>query len=177
MKIHTTNVRIKRLIWTYYFALVCQLFNINGIFQFKYKWSLKSSLFDNVNLRKCAWKHSSGNVTFRNTQCSRLAGHILQCKWKINLAWTGNTPAVWHPAMMTLTPSEQTGLEMIAVMTRVYTDGTLSQKQRTDVNVLSNVKLATVVLFLNMQNFHTQNENYFLMTLSTKFCKLQNKLN
>lgn len=79
--------------------------------------------------------------------------------------------------MMTLTPSEQTGLEMIAVMTRVYTDGTVSQKQRTDVNVLSNVKLATVVLFLNMQNFHTQNENYFLMTLSTKFCKLQNKLN
>lgn len=80
--------------------------------------------------------------------------------------------------MMTLTPSERTGLE-IAIMTYAYTDGTLPQKQRTDVNGFSNTKLATVVLFLNMQNFHTfkVKNHFFLMMFSTKFCKLQNKLN
>lgn len=56
--------------------------------------------------------------------------------------------------MMTLTPSERRGLETIAIITYAYTDGTPSQKQRTDVNGFPNIKLATVVLFLNMQNFH-----------------------
>lgn len=53
-----------------------------------------------------------------------------------------------------MTAPEQTGVVMIEVMANVYISGTLPAKQRPDIPGFSNLKVATGVLFLNMQNFH-----------------------
>lgn len=88
---------MKQFIKIYYFALLFQLLNMSVILKllrFFLMKSLKSPQFHREHLRKHAWKPlwEFLNFCLGNSAMDELSsGQMLQCEWKANPAWAGNT--------------------------------------------------------------------------------------